>query len=190
MANPARISFAVPLLVRSFLNYPMIQTMIPDTQKRERISAYFHQFVWNYGIRYGYAYLSPHNECAAVVLDHIQSRFPPHKSILAGAVKLFKMGPSNFKRFYSISMQITEHHFRLMPEPHTYLTSIATDPKYQGQGHASKILNAIFALHPGPYYLETFKESNIHFYKKHGFELLEQVPIKDQPLTLYAMRRP
>ena len=77
-------------------------------------------------------------------------------------------------------------------EPHYYLFAIGTRPSYQGKGIGGKLMEAGLeqANAKGmPAYLESSKKSNIPFYRKFGFEVIEEViPAKGCP-PLWLMWR-
>jgi ribosomal protein S18 acetylase RimI-like enzyme len=76
-------------------------------------------------------------------------------------------------------------------EPHWYLAVLGTDTAHQGKGIGSALLAPVLAIcdEEGlPAYLESSKESNILFYKRHGFEVTCEVKAKDGP-TIWPMYR-
>jgi GNAT superfamily N-acetyltransferase len=77
--------------------------------------------------------------------------------------------------------------------PHFYLFAIAVNPALQGKGIGSQLMNAalerVDAAHM-PAYLENSKYQNIAFYRKHGFELMQEtVPAPGCP-PMWLMWRP
>jgi GNAT superfamily N-acetyltransferase len=76
-------------------------------------------------------------------------------------------------------------------EPHWYLEVLSVEPARQRQGYGSALLA------PGlercdadgmPAYLETQREANVPFYRRFGFELIEQITIPHGP-PLWTMWR-
>lgn len=82
---------------------------------------------------------------------------------------------------------------RLHPRvPHAYLPLIGTDPQHQGRGVGSALLEPVLRVcdeRGVPAYLESSRESNIAFYRRHGFEVLEAYTIRGGP-TIWPMQRP
>ena len=76
-------------------------------------------------------------------------------------------------------------------EPHWYLAVLGTATEHQGKGVGSALLEPILTKCDAeglPAYLESSKESNIPFYKRHGFEVTDEVTAKNGP-TLWPMWR-
>ncbi len=72
-------------------------------------------------------------------------------------------------------------------DEHWYLSVLGVDPTYQGQGWGSRLLEAVLPRidEAGlPVYLETDKERNLAYYRRFGFELVEQIhPVEGAPPT-------
>lgn len=76
-------------------------------------------------------------------------------------------------------------------EPHWYLNVLGTDPDHQGKGVGSALITPILQQcdeEGVPAYLESSKESNIPFYRRHGFVVTGEVVIPGGP-TLWPMWR-
>jgi ribosomal protein S18 acetylase RimI-like enzyme len=80
------------------------------------------------------------------------------------------------------SLQLLSRIEKVHPrEPHWYLAYLGTDPQHQGHGIGGKLIREITdrADREGmPAYLESSKESNIPFYRQHGFEVTERIDVK------------
>jgi GNAT superfamily N-acetyltransferase len=78
-------------------------------------------------------------------------------------------------------------------EPHWYLGVLGTAKEHQGKGVGSALLQPILAKcdEEGiPAYLESSKEQNIPFYKRHGFEVTTEIRLKDGPSMWPMWREP
>lgn len=76
-------------------------------------------------------------------------------------------------------------------EPHWYLAVLGTDPEHQGKGVGSSLMGPVLATcdeNGIGAYLESSKERNIPFYRRHGFEVTGEVKAKDGP-TMWPMWR-
>ena len=78
-------------------------------------------------------------------------------------------------------------------EPHYYLALIGTDPRHQGRGVGSALMEPMIDRcdeEGVPAYLESSKQQNLAFYHRFGFELTRTLTLKKGP-TMYLMwRRP
>ena len=76
--------------------------------------------------------------------------------------------------------------------PHYYLGGLGTDPAWQGKGLGSAVWlpSSTAATAEGvPAYLESSKESNVPFYRRHGFEVTDEVSVPDGSVRLWLMWR-
>jgi ribosomal protein S18 acetylase RimI-like enzyme len=75
---------------------------------------------------------------------------------------------------------------------HFYLMTIGVDPRFQGQGLGSAILDATLAMIDAkglPSYLESSNEKNVPLYKRHGYVVTSEFrPTPDAP-PLWGMWR-
>jgi GNAT superfamily N-acetyltransferase len=75
--------------------------------------------------------------------------------------------------------------------PHWYLSLLGTDPAFQGRGVGTALLAPVLACadeQGRPAYLETQKESNVPWYRRHGFELVERIQARGCP-AMWTMQR-
>ena len=76
--------------------------------------------------------------------------------------------------------------------PHWYLATLGTDPDRQHTGVGSALLRAVLAGVDDdglPAYLESSKESNLSFYRQHGFEVTGEIRTPRGGPTLWLMWR-
>jgi len=100
---------------------------------------------------------------------------------------LFRVG-ADTPRSLALLSQVEKAH---PEEPHWYLAVLGTAPEHQGKGVGSALMSPILQTCDAegiPAYLESSKESNIPFYQRHGFELRDEIKVKNGP-TLWPMWR-
>lgn len=100
---------------------------------------------------------------------------------------LFQLG-SCTPRALNLLSQMEKVHPK---EPHWYLAILGTATEHQGKGVGSAMLKPVLDTCDAegiPAYLESSKESNIAFYKRHGFEVTDEVTAKNGP-TMWPMWR-
>jgi GNAT superfamily N-acetyltransferase len=77
-------------------------------------------------------------------------------------------------------------------EPHFYLFLLGTRPPWQSQGIGSALLRAVLDGCDGtatPAYLEASSEGNKRLYLRHGFEVIDELRLRDSP-PAWCMWRP
>ncbi|MHB8670329.1 MAG: GNAT family N-acetyltransferase [Acidimicrobiales bacterium] len=77
-------------------------------------------------------------------------------------------------------------------EEHWYLAVLGTHPDWQRRGIASTLLAPVLERcdqEAVPAYLESSKESNIAFYRRHGFEVTGTITLPGGGATLWPMWR-
>lgn len=77
-------------------------------------------------------------------------------------------------------------------EPHWYLAVLGTDPAKQGMGVGSAVLKPILDRCDREgigAYLESSKQENVPFYRRHGFDVTSEVHLPKEGPTLWLMWR-
>ncbi len=90
------------------------------------------------------------------------------------------------------------HHDTMGDRPHLYLVSLGVSVDRRGEGLGGRMLQVVkdMADRMGlPIYIENCKTDNLHFYKKHGFELTPNGEVKtaghpDGPPVYIMVREP
>jgi ribosomal protein S18 acetylase RimI-like enzyme len=95
-----------------------------------------------------------------------------------------------FERCMSYSDELHEIY---APPSHCYLWAIGVDPAHHGQGIGSSLLQTGLARGDTEgiaCYLDTGTESNVRFYQKHGFQVVEHGSTPKDGVKVWAMLRP
>ena len=77
--------------------------------------------------------------------------------------------------------------------PHYYLGVLGTDPSFQGKGLGSAVMEPVLERCDAegmPAYLESSKERNVPFYRRHGFEVVEELEVSGAPPLWLMWREP
>jgi GNAT superfamily N-acetyltransferase len=101
---------------------------------------------------------------------------------------LFAMGLGSTPRALGVLGKMEKIHPN---EPHWYLAVLGTAKAHQGKGVGSALISPVLRKCDAegvPAYLESSKESNIPFYRRHGFEVTGEVKVKNGP-SLWPMWR-
>jgi ribosomal protein S18 acetylase RimI-like enzyme len=77
-------------------------------------------------------------------------------------------------------------------EPHWYLATLGTAVEMQGRGVGSALLRPVLSHCDAaglPCYLESSKERNVPFYRRHGFEVVHELKLPDDGPPIWTMWR-
>ena len=105
---------------------------------------------------------------------------------------LIPMLPVLLPRIVRSTRAVREIEQRHPVEPHYYLSVIGTDPRRQGAGVGSALLAPVLQRCDAGQtaaYLECSKESNLSFYARHGFEVIERIELAEEGPPLWLMWR-
>jgi ribosomal protein S18 acetylase RimI-like enzyme len=120
---------------------------------------------------------------------------PPGKPLQAGLRGLLTMLPvlpytiTNMKTTLQLLALVEGKHPH---EPHWYLASLGTAVEQQGKGVGGALMRPVLAHADAegmPCYLESSKERNLPFYRRHGFVVVEEVLLPSDGPTLWTMWR-
>ena len=106
--------------------------------------------------------------------------------------KAYKLGLKASIRFDGLTKYFDEPHKRILPGAHWYLQALGVSPEFQGQGYGTNLLGQVFShldVHNLPYFLETPLEIDVKFYQRVGFEVRDNLQLKDQNINLWFMVR-
>ncbi|MDD5700673.1 MAG: GNAT family N-acetyltransferase [Dehalococcoidales bacterium] len=184
---------AVNALVRAFYNYPDLVYFFPNDNARKHLAYYFLSMAVFGGVRYGDVYATPGMEGVAVWLRSEQYPLTVWKILrsvpLADILHFIRYGGGKMQR---LGEHLDSVHKRLAPFEHWYLATLGVDPRFKGQGVASRLLKPMLKRvdREGlPCYLETGDARNLPLYGHFGFKVIEESSIPQTPLTNWAMLR-
>jgi ribosomal protein S18 acetylase RimI-like enzyme len=120
---------------------------------------------------------------------------PPGKPYLTGLRGIATLLPvlpfvvTHMKTTLQLLTLIEKEHPK---EPHWYLATLGTEPAQQGRGVGSSLMRPALAQcdHEGyGAYLESSKETNVPFYRRHGFEVRRVLDLPGGGPKLWTMWR-
>jgi GNAT superfamily N-acetyltransferase len=184
----------VPALARSlaaaFHDDPVISWMIPDDEKRLRLGP-FGFTTWLQKIYMPKAEVYTDEARAVGALWA-----PPGKWRMSVGLQA-RLAPRMFKLFGVRRMPLILKGLATLDKAHPdeqrhyYLGILGTDPGHQGKGLGSAAMQPVLDRCDREglgAYLESSKEANIPFYRRHGFEVTGEVHMPDGP-PLWPMWR-
>jgi ribosomal protein S18 acetylase RimI-like enzyme len=190
VANRADAGPLAASLARAFYDDPVMSFLIPhEPSRRDRIAQYFEVALTNQHLPHGGCYTDT-DRAGGALWD------PPNQwklrfaQIVQGAPQMIAAFRLNVPRALRVVTTIERQHPRT---PHWYLAVLGTDPIHQGKGIASALLAPILERCDREgigAYLESSKESNIAFYRRHRFEVTGEIALPGGPKVWPMWRDP
>jgi GNAT superfamily N-acetyltransferase len=189
-ATEADVTALSHTLARAFYDDPVISWMIPDDEKRLRLGPF------GFGTWLQKIYMPK----AEVYTDDARGVgalwAPPGKWRMSVGLQA-RLAPRMFRLFGVRRMPLILKGLATLDkahpdeQPHYYLGILGTDPDHQGKGLGSAAMQPVLERCDADglgAYLESSKEQNVPFYKRHGFEVTGEVHMPDGP-PLWPMWR-
>lgn len=191
--DQSRAAPAVDTLYQCYNNYPLFNHYFPDPEKKKKHLSWHLRQALVYARRFGETWCTPEATGVACWLPPGNTEFTTPKALLGGyALVPFRYGLKDFARIDAQESFVSKLHKKLMPGRHLYLWVLAVRPEYQGKGIGRRLVESRLAAPDAreiPCFLETHDRRNVPFYKALGFVLLEEAPVPDSDLRVYAMAR-
>jgi GNAT superfamily N-acetyltransferase len=179
LQSEATCEDAAQLQARAFFDDPVFSWVFTDErERRERLP-----WVMGVGIRLGLHFGEVHTTREpmlghAVWLRPGSTHVSEERLHAAGFVDPEqRMGETALTRFGTFMEQVAPQHDALVQEPHWYLLILGVDPPRQGQGVGGRLIQPVLAQADADglrCYLETAKERNLEFYRRHGFQVARE----------------
>ena len=182
------------VLGRAFEDDPLWRATFLDSDRSESLVAMFTAVIKSTVAARGVAE-------ANQTIDAIALWLPPGKdlgfwSMLRSGFALprfaTRLPAPDRRRMMAVLRQLDERKKALMSEPHWYLAAIGVDPAKQGGGLGSRLVRSGIARadrENAAIYLETEAESNVGFYERLGFEVVDEITASGLDLPVWLMVR-
>jgi ribosomal protein S18 acetylase RimI-like enzyme len=179
-------------LAEAFADYPMCRWIFQDVKKVEAARLRFFQILSeDVGFYNGVIYRPKDGGAAAIWIssDRLHDTTLQNVRILLKLVGV--VGLARLQRLITIQRAMNRHHPKI--EVHWYLFLIGVQPRFQGKGIGSRLLHAGLTrvdakAHAA--FLETSVETNVPFYARYGFEVVDIYDIAPGSPPTWAMWRP
>lgn len=177
---------------KAFFNDPMMEYLLTDENSRQKATTWMFEKLAAYCGKRGEVFTDETQTGGSVWLTPGNTTISPIGILLAGMWQMpFRFGLRGFMRFNKLDAMASKSHKKHMPGDHWYLLGIGTDPDRQGTGigTAAIEIGAAKAQAAGlPVYLETTAESNVPYYEKRDFKVVEEIAVDDE-LRIWSMVR-
>ena len=188
-ATDADVEAMAAQLATTFLDDPVTSHIFNRASRREAgLRAFFRTQMRADYLPFGGCYTTDDHSGAAIWA-------PAGKPLLTGLKGILTMFPvlpyvaHNFVTTVRMLNLVEGMHPH---EPHWYLASLGTAVDRQGTGIGSALMRPVLEHCDAdglPCYLESSKERNVPFYRRHGFEVVEEVRLPADGPPIWAMWR-
>lgn len=182
------------VLARAFHDDPHWCWVLPREGRRARTMPWFMEAWTKYCRRYGAAHTTA-GEVQGAALWLPPGEYPQSlvRMVLSGLIAVpFRLGPAAFTRLMRSISRYDRLHSRGVPPRHWYLAVLGVDPPNQGRGIGSALIRPVLARADSEglfCYLETEKEENVRFYRRHCFEVVTEGDLPKGGPHFWTMRR-
>ncbi len=189
-----QVSEVADVLARAFYDDPFYMFVLSEDDERSRLLRWFMEGGARFSLMFGAAYTTDEGvQGSAAWLTPGNMEFTPERMAKAGLTSLIeRVGAAAFGRFMSLIGYLQPLHDRDVPPDHYHLMILGVDPARQGRGVGSDLIQPILAradVERRLCYLETAKEINLTFYRKHGFEVVVEDVFPNGGPRFWTMRR-
>jgi ribosomal protein S18 acetylase RimI-like enzyme len=191
LLQPGHLGPVAAMLGEAFKDDPLTVYYLPDPDQRRRVLPGMMLSSLRYCLRYGEVWTTPELDGAACWLPPAHVKFSTFGLARAalGAVPL-SLGWRTIGRMLRFEARLDALHAANLPEPHWYLMLLGVSPARAGQGVGSQLIASKMAQIQAegvPVYLETMLGSNVDFYRKRGFRVLDEAELAPGGPHVWAM---
>ena len=176
-------------MAKTFWDDPVASHLMPNPARREAgLRAFFRTQMLSDYLPFGGCYVAEGYAGSAVWA-------PAGKPLLTGLTGILTMVPvlPYVATNLVTTLRVLNVMERMHPhEPHWYLASLGAAVDRQGQGIGTALLAPVLGHCDAeglPAYLESSKERNVPFYRRHGFEVVEEVGLPGNGPPIWTMWR-
>lgn len=185
---------ASAILARSFHDDPLWVHVVPDAARRERLLPHAFEVSLRLGLAFGEVVAtSPALEGISIWLPGENAAFSAWQVLRAGAFGAgIKIGLRRGQLLQRLTVQVEHHRRTKVPRPFMYLSVLGVATHCRGKGIGTRLLRAMLDETDAaglPVYLETETESNLRFYERLGFSVMDRLTGPDSPVTFWGLLR-
>ena len=177
-------------LSRAFVDDPLARYMMGGDDLDFDKGVAFFSTMSKIELPHELVYVSPGCEAVALWAPPGKWKLPPVEMLKAAPTLLRLFGRRAVLALQGMNMLERKHPH----EPHYYLAVLGTDPAHQRKGFGAAVMEPVLARCDTEglgAYLESSKAENVPYYRRHGFEVREEVVHKhDGPRQWLMWRDP
>jgi ribosomal protein S18 acetylase RimI-like enzyme len=187
-ATAADVPEIAEALARAFADDPVMTFVIPERNRHARMRRLFELDLKAIALRHHESYTTVGPVMGAALWAPPGKWRTPITHLITSAPAFLRVLGGNVRQAMRLMGAVEKKHPHA---PHYYLSTLGTEPDFQGKGVGSALMRPVLDRcdeEGVPAYLESSKEVNVPFYRRHGFEVTEQLTVPEGP-TLWLMWR-
>ena len=189
IAGPEDVGALAETLTAAFFDDPVLSWLLPRRESRaERLRRFFKLELRLVGLARGTVWTTERGEGAAITTPPGQWKLPWSVTLRHG--RPFAGAFGTRLPVAALLLQLMEH--RHIREPHHYIAYVGVVPASQGRGLGASLMRPTLDRCDQrnlPAYLEASSPRSVALYQRLGFEILDELRLRDSP-PLVLMRRP
>lgn len=189
----ADVDRVAPVLARAFLDDPLFVWIEPDPATRARfLERFMRALCWRSHLFAEAWTTAPAVLGASLWAGPDLGRLSPIQAARSGLDRADEDLPEPSRQRYGTFDSVRDVVERVAPLPRWYLGVLAVDPAAQGQRVGERLLTAGLERADAaglPASLETTKEENVAWYRRHGFEVAVAGRVAGNGVRYWVMRR-
>jgi ribosomal protein S18 acetylase RimI-like enzyme len=187
-ANAGDIPALATSLARAFATDPVQRWIVPVHNRQRRMAELFHHLL-GMELEVGRVDTTPDGVAAAIWAAPGRWRLDERAARPLAEASERILG-ANLVRSVRLAQVMEANH----PDDrlHWYLATLGTHPDWQRRGIGTRVLRPVLARcdeEGVPAYLESSKEQNVPYYRRHGFEVTASFDVAPDGPTLWGMWR-
>ncbi len=188
-ATPAQHPSLAVVLALAFVDDPLVCWLMPSEPERFERLTHFFTMELRLAERRGVVLTTTDGGAAALWYPPQQWKMSTPDILRSMPLGLRAFGSRNLIRALRVMTRMEAVH---LDEPHWYLSVIGTEPASRGRGAGGELIRAVTDRCDAqglPAYLESSKESNLPYYHRFGFEVVDEIPTPGGGPMQWSMRR-
>lgn len=188
----ARIDEAAVVLARAFQDDAGTGYLLPDPEHRMAVLPAMFRVMVRHGVSVGtVTAIGAPIQAVAIWLPPGATSPSPDEMGVAGISEVApQFGEEAMNRLGTLVACLEAVQARVIPEDHWRLFFLGVEPRLQGQGRGSALLQPMVERirdEGGSCYLDTLEPRNVAFYERHGFQVMDQSTLPGGTLPVWAM---
>lgn len=190
----ADVDRVVPLLVRAFANDPLFDWIEPRPEPRAAfVAAFMRALAWRSHLFSEAFTTAPVRHGASLWKGPDLGRLSAEQLARCGLDRVDEVLDADARARFSAVDVVEDVLEREAPLPRWYLGVLGVDPEAQRGGWGARLMRPILERADADglaVSLETLRESNVAYYRKHGFDVAATLPLPGGGPTCWVMKRP